>query len=875
MKESTGHIAAWPRGSALILTVVLTSLLAIVGVLFVMTTRIDKMATTAATESRELTCAIDTVLTQVDQALAEDVPGVTEDQEYYDYPDESNPWLADLEPYQSGTKHYWRQITNLGGILTSGTRDILIDKIIGERDAIVRSTTGSTTAADPDALADADGDGVADAKWFQVPGVMTSKGRPFYAAVRIIDNGGMLNLNTGLKFDPNSFGASAISPLQVNSLALAAAPGSTPSATDEDALLRARANGAAGSVAGNLAAYEREVIWQYLDVQRPHVYAPFDMSDELELRYRYLLDQEDIDTRVEAFGRFGGISVPVRTNLDTWFPRVTGGTDSSYAYRHIATTYNMDRIITPGPVGPGIGTDLKKMVNVNTTDVQTLRKAVTAALLDSQPDLDGDQAAQEAAQISANLMDYIDDDDEVTVIDELSSPYFGFERPCVYISEIACRLVEDQDGKHLSYAIELFKPYFEDKDPRPDEWKLVIDNSTLPDAEVSLTWNGSRRFHVVLADDAKAPLADYLTFTDAEEPADTMPRYAYNRADYRGLTQKANPDSFRFEAGATIYVVRMVPGISRDVRVDMVRVPEGWLPAVDGAYSIRRDISPHRCVRRLWAPAAERSTPTLGNDVGPYVDSERPGVIQAHPANRPLTNIGELGKVFRANGYIFQNIGALASDVLLDLADPNNAGLFKYLTVIDPSTDPRLASAETRVMGRINVNTAPAFVLAQLPWMSYDGVYDANSAGEIASAGSTTAPTSGSYSRQTALERGQEIVKYRDVHGPYRSTADLMRVTTLHALASDRVGNGRNDTPRGPDLTPDTALDDLEERDLLFTRISDLVTVRSDVFTAYLLVRIGEAGPQKRLIAIFDRSRVDSAGDRVRLVALHPVPAPR
>jgi hypothetical protein len=265
----------------------------------------------------------------------------------------------------------------------------------------------------------------------------------------------------------------------------------------------------------------------------------------------------------------------------------------------------------------------------------------------------------------------------------------------------------------------------------------------------------------------------------------------------------------------------------------------------------------------------------LGNDVGPYVDSERPGVIQAHPANRPLTNIGELGKVFRANGYIFQNIGALASDVLLDLADPNNAGLFKYLTVIDPSTDPRLASAETRVMGRINVNTAPAFVLAQLPWMSYDGVYDANSAGEIASAGSTTAPTSGSYSRQTALERGQEIVKYRDVHGPYRSTADLMRVTTLHALASDRVGNGRNDTPRGPDLTPDTALDDLEERDLLFTRISDLVTVRSDVFTAYLLVRIGEAGPQKRLIAIFDRSRVDSAGDRVRLVALHPVPAPR
>ena len=81
--------------------------------------------------------------------------------------------------------------------------------------------------------------------------------------------------------------------------------------------------------------------------------------------------------------------------------------------------------------------------------------------------------------------------------------------------------------------------------------------------------------------------------------------------------------------------------------------------------------------------------------------------------------------------------------------------------------------------------------------------------------------------------------------------------------------------PRGPDLTPDTALDDFEERDLIFTRISDLVTVRSDVFTAYVLVRIGEAGPQRRIIAIFDRSRVTSAGGKVRILAHHPVPDPR
>ena len=77
-------------------------------------------------------------------------------------------------------------------------------------------------------------------------------------------------------------------------------------------------------------------------------------------------------------------------------------------------------------------------------------------------------------------------------------------------------------------------------------------------------------------------------------------------------------------------------------------------------------------------------------------------------------------------------------------------------------------------------------------------------------------------------------------------------------------------------LTPaDGVADDFEERDVIFSRISNLVTVRSDVFTAYILVRIGPDGPQKRVIAILDRSNVYSSDDKVRVVALHPVPDPR
>jgi hypothetical protein len=61
----------------------------------------------------------------------------------------------------------------------------------------------------------------------------------------------------------------------------------------------------------------------------------------------------------------------------------------------------------------------------------------------------------------------------------------------------------------------------------------------------------------------------------------------------------------------------------------------------------------------------------------------------------------------------------------------------------------------------------------------------------------------------------------------------------------------------------------------LFSRISNLVTVRSDVFSAYILVRIGESGPQRRVLAILDRSSVKTADDRVRVIVLQTVPDPR
>jgi len=94
------------RGSALILTVVLTSLLAIVGVMFLMMSRIDRMATSAISEDKQLDLAVDTMVGRISRQLAWDVPGVNvpglQVSEYHDYPGPNDIWLAASEPNDAG-----------------------------------------------------------------------------------------------------------------------------------------------------------------------------------------------------------------------------------------------------------------------------------------------------------------------------------------------------------------------------------------------------------------------------------------------------------------------------------------------------------------------------------------------------------------------------------------------------------------------------------------------------------------------------------------------------------------------------------------------------------------------------------------------------
>jgi len=95
----------------------------------------------------------------------------------------------------------------------------------------------------------------------------------------------------------------------------------------------------------------------------------------------------------------------------------------------------------------------------------------------------------------------------------------------------------------------------------------------------------------------------------------------------------------------------------------------------------------------------------------------------------------------------------LSKTVRLDLRNPAFAGIFQYITAIDPAPYGHPQS-ETRIKGRINVNTAPSFRDCPIAWMQ--------------------------------LGIAQAIVTYRDnLAGPFESIAALCQVPEMGYYATD------------------------------------------------------------------------------------------
>ncbi|MHC4323322.1 MAG: helix-hairpin-helix domain-containing protein [Planctomycetota bacterium] len=838
---------ALPAGSALILTVVLTSLLAIIGVLFVLVSRVDKMATSSVSENKELNLAVETVVAKISRELIFDVPGAG-GREYYDYPDVNDIWLASLEPYRDGVDYKWRQISDLYAKLDPNMVVLQAEVVPDYQDAALVAEG---------LAADADGDGVVDSRWVIIPEISSGKGKPIYAAVRIIDNGAMLNANTAFKFDPTDpnstiFQIGGSSQLQIDLLALADRPGELPDRADETALLTARANPKYGLYPNNLAAYARNVIWRYGAPNGP--YTPFDISDELEFRNRFLLNHRDIDTRLEQWGgnfRTNTLSTPVISGggpLDSWFTRISDndGIDPNYAYRHITTTYNMDRIIDPNG---------QKMVNVNTADVNELYTAILKGFMGNNPN--AFVAVSRAAQLAVNIADLRDADAQVSVLQAGPAKYYGFEAQ-PFITELDFKIsgTSADVPANNHFAIELYNPF--DADIPLGDFRLEVrDPNGAVVGTIDLTDHGipdGSRFVITNNSAASGTFGVTGMMSTGGGREDTN----LVLAKYESV-QGSDPPEYVLTEWYDVYLIRRTR-TGDDIYLDRQKTKREWFEwdtFKDAPQYYARAENNWNVVYQDVVPASN----TLGEANDLPGGRKNYNFYNFANAYERFVTVGDITRAFIVgpgadpNNMIGKKLEQEPAEdtIRLNLQNPAYANIFQYLTVIDPTEniDPNDYTTnyqsflnETRIKGRININTSPWFVIAKLPWM------------------------------RPAI--AQSIVAYRDtISGAFESIGELVQVRAMGYYAYD-PNYATVDLNSFPDLTPsDGAISDFEERDVIFSRISNIVTVRSDVFTAYILVRIGPDGPQKRVLAILDRSQATSPGGKVRILAMHPVPDPR
>jgi hypothetical protein len=176
------------------------------------------------------------------------------------------------------------------------------------------------------------------------------------------------------------------------------------------------------------------------------------------------------------------------------------------------------------------------------------------------------------------------------------------------------------------------------------------------------------------------------------------------------------------------------------------------------------------------------------------------------------------------------------------------------------------------VEGLININTAPAVVLAQLPF------YNAAVAGGVPLPAGLTLTAANA-------QLAQSIVTDRNTNGPFKSIFDLYRVPRFRDLNSAMIGisNPSAITPTtivpgpaegiftpgglptaGGVYTADGIRFDYKEQFLLLNNISNLITTKSDTFTCYILLQgwrnVGTQNPtlavQRRAAYILDRNAI-------------------
>ncbi|MDO8130968.1 MAG: hypothetical protein Q6355_03615, partial [Candidatus Brocadiales bacterium] len=247
------------------------------------------------------------------------------------------------------------------------------------------------------------------------------------------------------------------------------------------------------------------------------------------------------------------------------------------------------------------------------------------------------------------------------------------------------------------------------------------------------------------------------------------------------------------------------------------------------------------------------TTHTLGGTNTSYSSVPTNERKQLSIANNNMISLGEMGRLLTI-GYgtqspytgnsLYNVIGSSTVDnAMLSLTNNTATLIPEYFTIIDPKSDSidddadgaigtdtgsqvgDIDGVEIQVPGRININTATSTVLSALP-------------------GNSTNTSLGTWSALMGNTLINNIINAR----PYSSIGTITSVSGMNYFATD---NKDNDA--------DGFIDEKDERDLIFTSISNLITTHSNVFAVYVTARITNGSAtrtfaEKKIVAIVDRS---------------------
>jgi len=255
-----------------------------------------------------------------------------------------------------------------------------------------------------------------------------------------------------------------------------------------------------------------------------------------------------------------------------------------------------------------------------------------------------------------------------------------------------------------------------------------------------------------------------------------------------------------------------------------------------------------------WGTATTHTLGQVNYSYGSVSTNQRKQLVVA---NKNMISLGELGHLltigygtqtsYTGNTLYATSGSSTVDNAKLDLKNSPATLIPNYFTILDPQNDAidddadgaigtdtgvqanDIDGPEIQVPGRININTAASNVLMALP-------------------GTSASISLGSWSATIQAAKGYSLINNIINARPLSSVGTITTVTGMDYFGSDNLDNDG-----------DGLIDEKDEKDLIYTAISNLITTHSNVFAVYVTARIVNSDAtqtfaEKKLVAIIDRS---------------------